>query len=129
MTDTPTVAGRYKIKPTPGKIVVKIMKAASMTQSGRLVLPDTVQEAPTQGRVIESYDAYTDIAGDRVEPLIKKGDIVVFGKYTGSRISIERNTFVIMRETDVLAVLQPLEANEPDQIELDDLRALNVTER
>lgn len=94
-----------KIKPAAGRIAVNVENKTGFTKSG-LFLPDTVgqYDRPTVGRVREVCEPYAQ-DGVEYEALFSPGNIVVFGKYTGTQIEIGKDKVVIMRETDVLAVL------------------------
>lgn len=83
------------LKPLADKVVIERTEAETKTASG-IVLPDTAKEKPEIGKVIE--------VGKDVKE-IKKGDRVVFGKYSPSEIKIEGTEFLIVKEEDVLAVI------------------------
>ena len=93
------------IKPLADRIVVRTLDAEEKTKSG-LVLPDSAKEKPQEGKVIAvgTGRLLDDGAVKALE--IKTGDRVLYGKYTGSEVSIEGQEYLILREEDVLAIVQ-----------------------
>ena len=93
------------LKPLGDRIVVKRLDAQEKTKSG-LVLPDSAREKPQEGKVIAvGTGRLLDEGG--VKPLeIKSGDRVLYGKYSGTEVSLEGEEYLILREEDVLAVVQ-----------------------
>ena len=92
------------LKPLGDRIVVKRLDAQEKTKSG-LVLPDSAREKPQEGKVIAvGTGRLLDEGG--VKPLeIKSGDRVLYGKYSGTEVSIEGDDYLILREEDVLAIV------------------------
>ena len=93
------------LKPLGDRIVVKPLDAQEKTKSG-LVLPDTAKEKPQEGKVIAvgTGRLLDDGALKRLE--LKNGDRVLYGKYAGTEVSVEGTDYLILREEDVLAVVQ-----------------------
>ena len=93
------------LKPLADRIVVKRLEAQDKTKSG-LVLPDSAKEKPQEGKVVAvGTGRLLDDGG--IKPLeIKSGDRVLYGKYSGTEVSIEGEEWLILREEDVLAVVQ-----------------------
>ena len=93
------------LKPLADRIVVKRLEAQDKTKSG-LVLPDSAKEKPQEGKVVAvGTGRLLDDGG--VKPLeIKSGDRVLYGKYSGTEVSLEGEEYLILREEDVLAVVQ-----------------------
>ena len=88
-----------KIKPLSDRIIVKPAEAEEKTASG-LIIPDTAKEKPQRGVVIAAGP------GKKDEPVtVKNGDTVLYGKYAGTEISIEGQEYLIMRESDILAIV------------------------
>jgi chaperonin GroES len=85
-------------------VLVKQSEAEERT-SGGIVLPDTAKEKPQRGKVIAAGPGKLLDSGKRGEMILKKGDEVFYGKYAGTEIKIEGKEYVILRETDVLAVI------------------------
>ena len=93
-----------KFKPLHDRIVVKRL-AEEQKSAGGILIPDNAQEKPQQGEVMAvGPGAYLD-NGEVRALTVKKGDRVLFGKYSGSEVKIDGDEYVIMKEEDVLAVL------------------------
>ena len=87
------------IRPLSDRVLVQPEAAEEKTASG-IIIPDTAKEKPQQGKVIAVG------RGKKNEPMtIKKGDIVLYGKYSGTEITINEEEYLIMRESDVLAIV------------------------
>ena len=93
-----------KLNPLSDRVVVKPQAAEEKTASG-IILPDTAQEKPQQGMVVAAGPGKVSDSGNLVEMTVKKGDKVLYGKYSGSEVTFDGNEYVIMRESDILAVL------------------------
>lgn len=93
------MAKKLAIKPLADRVVVKPAPAESKTQSG-LIIPDSAKEKPQKGEVLAVG------AGKKDEPTeLKVGDMVLYGKYAGQEITIEGEEYLIMRESDVIAIV------------------------
>jgi chaperonin GroES len=92
------------LKPLGDRIVVKTMEAKDRTKSG-LVLPDTAKEKPQEGKVIAIGSGRLLDDGSIKTLEIKNGDRVLYGKYSGTEISLQGDEYLILREEDVLAVV------------------------
>lgn len=87
------------IKPLADRVVIEPMEAQTKTASG-LYIPDTAKEKPQQGTVVAAGP------GKKDEPMeVKVGDVVLYGKYAGTEISVEGKDYMIMKQADVLAIL------------------------
>ena len=93
-----------KIKPLEDRVVVKQSQAETKT-SGGIVLPDSAQEKPQRGKVVACGPGKLLDSGQRGDMSVKKGDEIFYGKYAGSEVEIDQDQFVILRESDILAVL------------------------
>ncbi len=91
------------IKPLADRVLVEPMEAETM--KGGIIIPDTAKEKPQQGKVIAVGPGRTADDGSRVKPEVKKGDIVLYGKYSGTEVTIEGKDYLILREGDILAIL------------------------
>jgi chaperonin GroES len=89
------------IRPLNDRIVIKRTEAEQTTEGG-LVLPDSAQEKPQEGKVISVGDGRRLDNGERVSPGVKKGDRVLFGKYAGTEVSVSGEDYIILRESDIL---------------------------
>ncbi len=97
-------AKRLKIRPLDDRVVVQPFEAEERTRGG-IVLPDTAREKPQQGKVIAAGPGkLLEKSGERGKMSLKVGDAVFYGKYTGTEIELEGEKYVILRESDVLAV-------------------------
>ncbi len=90
---------KLNIKPLADRVVVQAGEAEETTASG-IIIPDTAKEKPQKGTVVAVG------TGKKDEPLtVKEGDTVLYGKYAGTEISIDGNDYLIMRESDIFAVV------------------------
>ncbi|NLX58673.1 MAG: co-chaperone GroES [Phycisphaerae bacterium] len=94
-----------KITPLGDKIVVKRLEAEEKTKGG-IVLPDTAKEKPQRGKVIAVGDGRLLDSGERAKPSVKKGDEIVFTSYAGTEIKVGGEEYLIMGESEVLAVVE-----------------------
>jgi len=94
-----------KLKPLADRVIVKQSEAETKTASG-IVLPDSAKEKPTKGKVISVGPGKTDDNGKRHALNVKAGDVVYYGKYSGTDVEVEGEKFVILRESDLLGVLE-----------------------
>tara|TARA_B100000579_G_scaffold414844_1_gene408880 strand:+ start:2308 stop:2592 length:285 start_codon:yes stop_codon:yes gene_type:complete len=92
------------IKPLSDRVVVKAQEAEEKTPSG-IILPDTAKEKPQIGEIVAIGPGKVNDAGNLVKMTLKKGDKVLYGKYSGTEISHGGDDLLIMRESDVLAVV------------------------
>lgn len=94
-----------KIKPLGDRILIKPLKAEEKTKGG-IILPDTAKEKPQEGKVVAVGKGKTLESG-KAEPLeVKVGDKVLYGKYSGTEIKIEGEEHLIVKEEDVLAIIE-----------------------
>ena len=93
-----------KVRPLADRVVVEPAPAEDVS-SGGIILPDTAQEKPQQGTVVAAGPGKASDSGSTVAMEVKKGDKVLYGKYSGTEFSYEGNEYLIMRESDILAVL------------------------
>ncbi|MGQ9465835.1 MAG: co-chaperone GroES [bacterium] len=92
------------IKPLHDHILVE--RIEEEVKKGGIIIPDTAKEKPQQGKVIEVGDGRRDEKGNRIPLEVKKGDIILFGKYAGSEVKIEDKEYLIIREEDILGIIQ-----------------------
>ncbi|MEO0184398.1 MAG: co-chaperone GroES [candidate division WOR-3 bacterium] len=92
------------IKPLHDHILVE--RIEEEVKKGGIIIPDTAKEKPQQGKVIEVGEGRRDEKGNRIAMDVKKGDIILFGKYAGSEVKIEDKEYLIIREEDVLGIIQ-----------------------
>ncbi|PVM77503.1 co-chaperone GroES [Caulobacter radicis] len=92
-------------RPLHDRVVVRRIEAEEKT-SGGIIIPDTAKEKPQQGEVVAVGPGARDDAGKLVELSLKPGDRVLFGKWSGTEIKIDGEDLLIMKESDVLGVLE-----------------------
>ncbi|MCG3184096.1 MAG: 10 kDa chaperonin [Planctomycetes bacterium] len=94
-----------KLRPLDDNIIVKPHEAEEKTAGG-IVLPDSAKERPLRGEVVAVGPGRTLRSGKRLEPSVKKGDIVMFGKYSGSDVKVDGVEHKILREAEILAIIE-----------------------
>lgn len=92
------------LNPLADRVVVEPAPAEEKS-SGGIILPDTAQEKPQLGTVIAVGPGKVSDSGTLIKMTVKKGDKILFGKYSGSEVTVEGNDYMIMRESDILATL------------------------
>ena len=97
-------AAATKIAPLADRVVVKALEE-SETMRGGLYIPDTAKEKPQQGEIVVAVGPGRTEDGTKVAMEVKVGDKVLYGKYSGTEVTIEGETYLILRESDVLAVI------------------------
>jgi len=93
------------LKPLGDKVIVEYLKAEDKTTGG-IILPDTAQEKPQEGKVIAVGIGKALSGGKVVKPEVKAGDKILFGKYTGNEIKVEDKEYLIINADDILAVIE-----------------------
>lgn len=93
-----------KIRPLHDRILIERMEEE--VKKGGIIIPDTAKEKPQQGKVIAVGPGRVDDKGERIPMDVKKGDIILFGKYSGNEIRIGDEEYLIIREEDVLGVVE-----------------------
>ena len=94
-----------KIRPLADRILVK-REDPSETVRGGIIIPDTAKEKPQEGKVVAAGPGRLDEDGKRVKMEVKKGDRILMGKYAGTEVKLDGEEHIIMREEDVLAVIE-----------------------
>ncbi|MDZ7374543.1 MAG: co-chaperone GroES [candidate division KSB1 bacterium] len=92
------------IKPLADRVVVKPIEEEEKKQGG-IIIPDTAKEKPQKGEVVAVGPGKIDENGKRVPMEVKVGDKVLFGKYAGTEVEIDGEQYLIMRESDILAII------------------------
>ena len=95
-----------KLKPLHDRVLVKRIEEEEEETRGGIVVPDTAKEKPQEGEVIAVGDGKVLESGEKLKMAIKKGDRVLFGKYSGTEVKLDDEEYLIMREDDVLGILQ-----------------------
>ena len=98
-------AASTKISPLADRIVVKPLEDTE-TMRGGLYIPDTAKEKPQQGEVVAVGPGKMTDDGKRIAPEVKEGDKVLYGKYSGTEVTVSDEQYLILRESDVLAIVR-----------------------
>ena len=93
-----------KLKPLADRVVIKPSPAEEKTKGG-IILPDTAKEKPVVGEVVAIGPGKVTEDGKKVAPEVKVGDKVLYGKYSGTEVTVEGEDFLIMREADIFAIV------------------------
>jgi len=96
---------KKKLIPLGDRLLVERIEAEEKTAGG-IVLPDTAKEKPIQGKVVAVGEGRRSDEGKVIPLQVKKGDTILFGKYAGTEVKIDGEEYLIMREDDVLAILE-----------------------
>ena len=94
-----------KVKPLGDRVLVQPVEEDEQV-SGGIIIPDTAKEKPQRGAIVAVGDGKTDDSGNKIALSVKAGDIVLYGKYAGTEISLDGEDYLIMSEGDVLAVIE-----------------------
>ena len=93
-----------KIRPLHDRILVERMEEGEVKKGG-IIIPDTAKEKPQEGKVIATGNGKVGDDGKKIPLDVKAGDKILFGKYSGSEVKLDEKEYLIMREEDVLAIL------------------------
>jgi len=91
-------------RPLGDRVLVRRVEEEEKTKGG-IIIPDTAKEKPQEGEVIAVGPGARDEAGKRIEPDVKVGDRILFGKWSGSEVRLDGEDLLIMKESDILGVL------------------------
>ena len=92
------------LKPLEDRIILRPMDAEEKTAGG-IIIPDNAKEKPQKGEVIAVGPGKISDKGQKIEMSLKKGDKVLYGKYSGTEVTVDGKDYLIVRESDVLAVI------------------------
>ena len=93
-----------KIEPLSDRVVVRPLEDDEQMRGG-LYIPDTAKEKPQQGEIMAVGPGKVSDQGERIAPEVKAGDKVLYGKYSGTEVTVDGEEYLILRESDVLAIL------------------------
>ena len=93
-----------KVKPLSDRVVIQPLEAEEKTKGG-IYLPETAKEKPQMGKVVAAGPGKISDSGQLVKMEVKVGDTVLYGKYSGTEVSVDGKELLIMRESDILAVV------------------------
>lgn len=93
------------VRPLHDRVLVRRIEEENKTAGG-IIIPDNSKEKPAQGEVVSVGSGYVNQDGSKRELEVKAGDKVLFGKYSGSEVKVDGNDYLIMKEDEILGVLQ-----------------------
>jgi chaperonin GroES len=99
------MASKLKLKPLGGRVIVEPIEQEEMTAGG-IILPETAKEKPQEGNVLAAGPGERDDKGARIPMEVKTGDKVLFAKYSGTEIKMDGKKLLILRESDLLAIVE-----------------------
>ena len=94
-----------KFRPLADRVVIKRVKEENKSAGG-IIIPDTAQEKPQEGEVVAVGPGARDESGQRIAPEVKAGDRILFGKWSGTEIKVDGEELLIMKESDIMGVLE-----------------------
>ena len=95
---------KINLKPLADRVIVKPKEADEVTKGG-IILPDTAKEKPVEGTIVAAGPGKTSDDGNVVKMEVKVGDVVLYGKYSGSEVTVDGTEYLIMRESDIFAIV------------------------
>ncbi|HLG31682.1 MAG TPA: co-chaperone GroES [Ignavibacteriaceae bacterium] len=95
---------KIKLNPLADRVVVKPAEAEEKTKGG-IILPDTAKEKPVEGTIVAAGPGKNSDTGELIKMTVKVGDKVLYGKYSGTEVSIGGEEYLIMRESDIFAII------------------------
>ncbi len=95
---------KINLKPLADRVIVKPKEADEVTKGG-IILPDTAKEKPVEGTVVAAGPGKTSDDGKLIKMEVKVGDVVLYGKYSGSEVTVDGVEYLIMRESDIFAIV------------------------
>ena len=99
------MAGKMKLKPLGGRVIVEPIEQEEMTAGG-IILPETAKEKPQEGKIVAAGPGERDEDGKRIALDVKVGDRVLYAKYSGTEVKVDGKKLLILRESDILAIVE-----------------------
>ena len=93
-----------KVKPLADRVLVEALEAAEKTAGG-IYIPDNAKEKPQKGKVIAAGPGKASDAGSLIKMEVKVGDVILYRKYSGTEVTVDGKEYLIMRESDILAII------------------------
>ncbi|HDP98258.1 MAG TPA: co-chaperone GroES [bacterium] len=93
------------IRPLSDRVVVKPLEEEEEKKQGGIIIPDTAKEKPQQGKIVAVGPGKVSEAGEKIPMEVKVGETVLYGKYSGTEVTVDNEDYLILRESDILAVL------------------------
>jgi len=97
-------SAKEKIQPLSDRVVVQALEETEQMRGG-LYIPDTAKEKPMQGTIVAVGPGKLSDENERIKPDVEVGQTVLYGKYSGTEVSVGGDEFLILRETDILAII------------------------
>ena len=94
-----------KVKPLGDRVLVKPEEEEEQVKGG-IIIPDTAKEKPQRGKVVAVGDGKVDDSGKKIALSVKSGDLVLYGKYSGTEVQLDDEEHLIMSEGDILAIIE-----------------------
>ena len=94
-----------KVQPLGDRVIVEVLEAKEKTKGG-IVLPDTAKEKPQEAKVVAVGKGRTSDEGKTIAPEVKVNDVILFGKYSGTEITVDDKEYLILREEDIVAIVK-----------------------
>ena len=98
------MAGKLKLKPLGGRVIVEPIEQEEMTAGG-IILPETAKEKPQEGKILAAGPGERDEDGEHIPMEVQVGDKVLYAKYSGTEVKLDGKKLLILRESDILAVI------------------------
>ena len=98
------MASKMKLKPLGGRVIVEPIEQEEMTAGG-IILPETAKEKPQEGKILAAGPGDRDEDGERIPMDVQIGDKVLYAKYSGTEVKMDGKKLLILRESDILAVI------------------------
>jgi chaperonin GroES len=99
------MASKLNLKPLGGRVIVEPIEQEEMTAGG-IILPETAKEKPQEGKILAAGPGDRDEDGERIPMEVQVGDRVLYAKYSGTEVKMDGKKLLILRESDILAVLE-----------------------
>jgi chaperonin GroES len=99
------MASKLKLKPLGGRVIVEPIEQDDMTAGG-IILPETAKEKPQEGKILAAGPGDRDEDGERIPMEVQVGDKVLYAKYSGTEVKMDGKKLLILRESDILAVVE-----------------------
>jgi len=99
------MASKLKLKPLGGRVIVEPIEQEEMTAGG-IILPETAKEKPQEGKILAAGPGERDESGNRIAMEVKVGDKVLYAKYSGTEVKVDGKKLLILRESDILAIVE-----------------------
>jgi chaperonin GroES len=99
------MASKLKLKPLGGRVIVEPIEQEEMTAGG-IILPETAKEKPQEGKILAAGPGDRDEDGERIPMDVQVGDKVLYAKYSGTEVKLDGRKLLILRESDILAVVE-----------------------